>query len=105
MCCHQGRLIPSVYLLLLAVSFQTWASPAMAQKYLFGRADFGAGNNPSSVAVGDFNRDGKQDLVVTNFSDNTVSVYLGKLGATFATRVDYPTGSGPVAVTVADFNG
>ena len=103
--CNLRRPIPSVYLLLLVVSFQTLGSPAVAQKYLFGRADFGTGNNPSSVAIGDFNRDGKQDLVVTDFADNTVSVFLGKLGATFATKVDYQTGNGPVAVTVGDFNG
>jgi hypothetical protein len=103
--CNHRSPIPSVYVLLLVVSIQTLGPRAVAQKYLFGRADFGTGNNPSSVAIGDFNRDGKQDLVVTNFADNTVSVFLGKLGATFATKVDYQTGNGPVAVTVGDFNG
>src|SRR5205085_8611008 len=32
------------------------------------------GSAPSSIAVGDFNRDGKADLAVANFNDNNVSV-------------------------------
>ena len=31
------------------------------------------GDNPSSVAVGDFNGDGNLDLAVTNFNDSTVT--------------------------------
>ena len=33
-------------------------------------------NNPGSIAIGDFNRDGKPDLVVTNLSANNLSVLL-----------------------------
>ena len=33
-------------------------------------------NNPSSIAVGDFNRDGKPDLVVVNSSGNNLTVFL-----------------------------
>jgi hypothetical protein len=36
------------------------------------------GAGPSSVAVEDFNDDGRQDLAVANFGDNSVSVVLGK---------------------------
>ncbi len=38
------------------------------------KVDYGTGLTPTSVAVGDFNRDGKLDLVVTNAGDNTVGV-------------------------------
>jgi hypothetical protein len=34
------------------------------------------GTNPDSVAVGDFNGDGKQDIAVTNASSNNVSILL-----------------------------
>ena len=41
----------------------------------------------TAVAAGDFNGDGKPDLVVANFNDNTVSVLLGNGDGTFQTPV------------------
>ena len=35
------------------------------------------------MAVGDFNGDGKADLAVANYSDNSVSVLLGNGDGTF----------------------
>jgi Flp pilus assembly secretin CpaC len=71
------------------------------------------GGGPSAVVTADFNGDGFQDFVVLNFSANTFSVFLGGVdtkgkptftpvaGSPFA----LPTAvSGPIALTVADFN-
>src|SRR2546422_4660445 len=44
---------------------------------------FNAGDSPQSVAVGDFNGDGKLDLAVANWGGETVSVLLGDGGGTF----------------------
>jgi hypothetical protein len=63
-----------------------------------------AGTNPSSIAVGDFNGDGRVDIVTVN-SDNTVSALLGNGDGTFQTHVDYETGIGPNSVAIGDFNG
>jgi hypothetical protein len=61
---------------------------------------------PVSVAVGDFNGDGKVDLAVANGnSPGTVSVLLGKGDGTFQSPADYATAIYPMAVTVGDFNG
>jgi hypothetical protein len=57
------------------------------------------------VAVGDFNGDGKPDLAIANYSDNSVSVLLGNGDGTFRSHVDYPTGAEPFSVAVGDFNG
>ena len=63
------------------------------------------GNNPSAIAVGDFNGDGKMDLAVTNANDNTVSVFLGKGDGTFtqAPMSPYAVGDTPVFVSTAQF--
>jgi VCBS repeat-containing protein len=58
----------------------------------------------SSVAVGDFNRDGDPDLVVAHRSGNQVRVLLGGNGGSFGAPSNFPSGTGPASVTVADFN-
>jgi VCBS repeat protein len=65
---------------------------------------FDTGTGPGSVAVGDFNGDGKFDLVVGNVFSNTVRVLLGEGNGTFQAAVDYGTGISPSAVEVGDFN-
>ena len=63
------------------------------------------GNNPWSVAVGDFNGDGIPDLAVANFVDNTVSILLGVGDGTFTTGSLVTVGNAPNAVVAGDFNG
>jgi hypothetical protein len=68
-------------------------------------SEFGAGSAPLSVATGDFNGDGKLDLVTANSGSNNVSVLLGNGDGTFQSAVDYAVGSNPRSVAVGDFNG
>jgi VCBS repeat-containing protein len=58
----------------------------------------------SSMAVGDFNRDGDPDLVVAHRSGNQVRVLLGGPGGSFGSPYDFPTGTLPASVAVADFD-
>jgi hypothetical protein len=60
---------------------------------------------PLSVAVADFNRDGKQDLVVANGGSNGVAILLGNGDGTFLLQASYPAGGGPSSVVVGDLNG
>jgi tetratricopeptide (TPR) repeat protein len=67
------------------------------------------GQQPSSIVLGDFNDDGIQDFVVTNFKDNTFSLFLGNGDGTFKQATSSPfilptTATGPIAMTSADFN-
>jgi hypothetical protein len=67
------------------------------------------GQQPSSIVVGDFNADGIQDFVVTNFKDNTLSLFLGNGDGTFKQATGSPftlptTATGPIAMSAADFN-
>src|SRR2546426_415540 len=87
--------------LLVATTLSLWAtfpSPAPA-------GDFAAGMSPSSVAVDDFNRDGKLDLAVANNRSDAVSVLLGSGDGTFQAAVSYSTGTQSWSVAVGDFNG
>src|SRR5262249_20091278 len=61
---------------------------------------------PQSVATGDFNADGRQDLVSANraVTNGTVSILLGNGDGTFQPATGYPVGSDPHSVAVGDFN-
>jgi hypothetical protein len=67
--------------------------------------DIPLGKQPSSIALGDMNGDGRLDLVVANRDDNNVAVLMGNGDGTFKTPVTYPVGKSPSSVVVADFGG
>ncbi len=59
------------------------------------------------MATGDFNGDGKLDLVSTDGADNTVSILLGNGDGTLPRLLllAYSAGTFPIAVATGDFNG
>jgi hypothetical protein len=68
---------------------------------------FGVGANPESVAVGDFNGDGKPDLAVANWGNNNVSVLLGAGNGAFTQAPGSPfaVGTRPTSLATGDLNG
>jgi uncharacterized protein (TIGR03437 family) len=66
---------------------------------------FAVGLFPHSVAVGDFNGDGKPDIVTANSGNNTVKILLGTGSGGFTGGGAFPAGSFPQSVAVTDFNG
>jgi hypothetical protein len=75
--------------------------------------DYAVPNGPAYLAVGDFNRDGKPDLAVTQTTGNTVSLLINNTlptpepgGLNFITPHTLTNGHGNMAVGVAtgDFN-
>jgi Flp pilus assembly secretin CpaC len=67
------------------------------------------GQQPSAIITGDFNTDGNQDFVVTNFTDNTFSLFLGDGKGAFTQAPGSPFAlpsavAGPIAMTAADFD-
>ncbi|HJW76162.1 MAG TPA: FG-GAP-like repeat-containing protein [Thermoleophilia bacterium] len=66
--------------------------------------DYTTAARPEDVAVGDFNGDGKLDLVSANSGAGSVSILLGRGDGTFQASVDYATGAAPCSVATGDFN-
>jgi hypothetical protein len=60
---------------------------------------------PDSIAIADFNEDGRPDLAVAEQGSDTVSVLLGLGSGAFSAPLDVPVGSSPSSVVSADFNG
>jgi hypothetical protein len=69
---------------------------AAAQTYTVGGA-------PTGVVVGDFNRDGKPDIVTAN-ANSTMSVLLNNGNGTFGNAQNYAIGGPANSVAVGDFN-
>ncbi|MGC1544180.1 MAG: FG-GAP-like repeat-containing protein, partial [Candidatus Acidiferrales bacterium] len=63
-----------------------------------------SGSSPTSIAVGDFNKDGYADLAVVNMAANTISIFLGNGDGTFKTPTTVVTGSTPTSIVAAAFN-
>jgi IPT/TIG domain/FG-GAP-like repeat/FG-GAP repeat len=70
--------------------------------------DFAAGVTPEGIAMGDFDDNGKPDVVVANLGSNNVSVFENTSSVqtiALAKFFDIETGNGPVGVVVADLDG
>jgi hypothetical protein len=67
--------------------------------------NYGAGQDSTSIAVGDINGDGFPDLVVGNSSDGTVDVFLGNGDGTLQAALQIGGFVSIDSVAVADLNG
>src|SRR5204862_200939 len=83
----------------------TVTTPTTCTPVRFSATNFPVGTSPESVAVGDFNGDGKQDLAVANYFSNDMSILLGDGTGSFSAAANFDAGSRPVSLAVGDFNG
>jgi hypothetical protein len=75
------------------------------------KEDFASGTGPIFVKFGDLDNDGKPEMVIVNNTSNTISVFkntstLGSIASSsFATKVDFTTGTAPFSVAIGDLDG
>jgi hypothetical protein len=65
--------------------------------------NYPTGKHPQSIAVGDFNRDGKPDLAITQY-EGAVAILLANGGGTFLPPVFLHAGPNPAGIVVEDVN-
>jgi hypothetical protein len=66
---------------------------------------FAVGHYPSTIAAGDIDNDGIADIVVSNYEDGTLTVYLGgRKGIRQANYSPIRVGRTPHGIAIADFN-
>ena len=67
---------------------------------------FSAGRAVDSLAIGDFNSDGDQDLATTHWNSGDVEIRVGGVDASFPPEqtLSYDAGNSPSSIAVGDFN-
>ncbi|MHC1703734.1 MAG: IPT/TIG domain-containing protein [Tenuifilaceae bacterium] len=95
----------------ISVIRNTSTSGAITASSFATKVDFATGLYPYCIAIGDIDGDGKQDLTVSNYNSNSVSVFKntstsGSITASsFATKVDYTTGTQSRGLAIVDIDG
>jgi hypothetical protein len=89
----------------VALALGVVSSSASSAPWFASATRYATGRLPASVAIGDLNGDGKQDLATANVQANTVSVLLNRGNGRFRARRDYRTGRSPISVATGDLNG
>lgn len=65
---------------------------------------FATGMGPTRVAIGDIDGDGIQDIAVTNYKSNSITLFLmSKKGVEYSYTI--PAGSKPDGIAIGDLNG
>jgi hypothetical protein len=62
------------------------------------------GVSPGGASTGDFNGDGRADLVVANYNNNILAVFIAKPDGTYELSAKIPSRVGPIATAIADLN-
>jgi hypothetical protein len=69
------------------------------------QASFGGGDGPKSIAIGDLDGDGHNDLAIASSESDSVTVLSGDGSGAFAAGESFSAGDNPSSISIADLNG
>ncbi len=94
---------------LVSILRNTSTSGSISGASFAAKIDFTTGTSPHNVEIGDFDGDGKIDLGILNFSDNSVSIFRntssGIGNISFAALLNFTTAINPNGMIISDFDG
>src|SRR5207244_1642582 len=99
-----SRLRPALWLLGLLLVSMSLVQRGAAQGVKFTAPVTFPAVAPYVIAAGDFNRDGKMDLVGGDVDHNNLIMLLGNGDGTLKPAVTYHLDAAPFEIIVADFN-
>ncbi|MEY2916896.1 MAG: hypothetical protein RIS73_610, partial [Bacteroidota bacterium] len=71
------------------------------------KLDFVTGNTPYSISTADFNGDGKKDIVISNATSASISIYINTStpgNISFNSKVDFTVGNNPISISASDLD-
>ncbi|GAA4363704.1 VCBS repeat-containing protein [Kangiella marina] len=92
-------------LLTFSLSFVCKAQSVEIGNTTFSHSILNVGAGESTISAFDFNSDGHQDIVVSNYSDNNIVAYQGNGEGDLTEVGQYPAGDNPTDISVSDING
>ncbi|MGH9162141.1 MAG: FG-GAP-like repeat-containing protein [Vicinamibacteraceae bacterium] len=104
MCSWRAAVLALFTLTVMVVTAQPGSAQAAAPTF-DPPVSYPAGEEPQSIAIADFDQDGRLDLAVANRASDDVSVFLGTDEGLFGPATSYAAGVRPEAIATADVNG
>jgi hypothetical protein len=96
---------PTTALAVLLATILTLTGTASAQSMRFRvPISFALDKLPETIAVGDLNRDGHADVVVTHYVEGAVTALLGNGQSSFTSAGEFPLREGPIRAYIADLD-
>lgn len=87
----------------------TFESEGIVESSYDAKVDFSAGIDPTEIALGDFDDDGKTDVIVLNRADNNLSIFrnttINPGQISYDTKIDFGTGLRPISLALGDLDG
>ncbi len=92
----------------ISIYRNTSSSGSISSSSLATSVSYTTGAQPFSIAIGDLDNDGKLEIATANYGSNSVSVFRNTSSTgtiSFASNVEFSTGSNPVSVAIGDLDG